>query len=358
MSSGTGDSPRPGTPTGLLSDSLHSSLLPASLLSNSDKESESLSSSSNASDAAVAAAVSAGTPSPVHALASPSQADPEAEDAEDVEEDDRESFEALIQWLSGKVEILPSKIRLYSAQFVRAGVCSVKRLAKRMRRQPDFLQAELGMGIDDADEVSEVLSREGVFEAIRLERQQAQQADEKEVAVPVEVPAVTLLQTRSRAASMQLAAPPQLVSEPLLGAGVGLVSLGSLSLGDALARSRQGTMGSESELPGYLSNPYAYTYTNDQADDGEAAAGSGRPRKHSTYASRKLSDAKLDLLGAEVAELMLALKQAADGEDEVATMEALADICDSLEGSLDKQRSFQVGPFPLCLVRCAVVPCV
>lgn len=251
-----------------------------------------------------------------------------------VEEDDKESLEQLVSWLSGKVEILPSKIRRYASQFVGASVGSIKRLAKKIRKTPDFLES-LGIHIDDADEISEVLSREGVYEAVRLEKLAAQQADEAE-SVPREAvapPVVTLLQTRQRASSSATAMPP--LPESML------APLALPPISDILIRSRQGTMGSEAELPGYLSNPYAYTYTNDHPDDDVQQGGGGRARKHSSYyATRKLSDAKLDVMAAEVAELLMHVKQSVDGEDEIATMGALMNVSDAIEGSQEKQRAF------------------
>ena len=194
----------------------------------------------------------------------------------DGNEDDKEAFDALVDWLSGKVEILPSKIKRYSSQFVAAGVGSIKRLAKKIKKTPEFLES-LDIAIDDADEISEVLSREGVFENIRLEKLAAQKAVDAE-SEPLHVPAAVApaIVTRARAPSL---APPIIEVE-------------------RTERSRQGTVVSESEVPAYLNNPYAYTYVREDTDgDDGINPGSSRPRRHTSYANRKLSDAKLDVLG-------------------------------------------------------------
>ena len=242
----------------------------------------------------------------------------------DGEEEDQGAWEELLTWLTGKVEILPSKLKRYTAQFVKAGVGSIKRLAKKIKKTPDFLES-LEIAIDDSDEINEVLSREGVFEAIRLEKLASQKAEEAEneplgaMNAPSSLATIT---TRTRAPSM---APAIVEVVP-----------------DAVAhRSRQGTMVSESEVPAYLNNPYAYTYINDQPDDDIQSGASGRPRRHTQYASRKLSDAKLDVLAAEVAEVMHALKSSVDEQDDMGVCEAFEYIAAVVENSVDKQRAFQ-----------------
>ena len=263
-----------------------------------------------------------------------SAAGDDGEKVYDGKTEDREAFDELVGWLKGKVEIVPSKIARYVNLFVNAGVGSVKRLAKKIRKTPTFLE-ELNIAIDDADEISEVLSREGIFEAIRLEKLAAQKAEDAEneaqqhsssasmlAAASSSLPPAAII-TRSRAPSM---APP-------------VVGVETQEL-----RSRQGTLNSvcEGEAPGYLNNPYAYTYVNDHTDDDINHGGTSRARKHTAYnAMRKMSDAKIDLLAQEVAELMAALKSTVDEEDDAMCCEALEFIASVVENSVEKQRAFQ-----------------
>ena len=245
--------------------------------------------------------------------------DGEAEDKFefDGDQDDQQAHDDLVSWLAGNCQILPSKIKRYSAQFVKEGVGSIKRLAKKIKKTPDFFES-LEIAIDDADEISEVLSREGIFEAIRNEQLAAQKAIEAENEPPALAAAPIV--TRARAPSL---APP-IAEAPV-------VEL----------RSRQGTILSETEVPAYLNNPYAYTYVADQADD-DLHPGSSRQRRHTQFTQqRKLSEAKLDTLAQEVVEVMQALKLAVDEQDDTGCCDAFEYIAEVVENNVDRQKAFQ-----------------
>ena len=83
------------------------------------------------------------------------------EEAVAVDEDDEEALDVLTTWLVDMADILPSLARRFGALFINDGVGSIRRLAKRVEREREYMET-VGVPIDDAEEIYGALQREGM----------------------------------------------------------------------------------------------------------------------------------------------------------------------------------------------------
>lgn len=74
------------------------------------------------------------------------------------DDNDEEKLDEMNHWLVNHAEILPSLAKKYCTQFVDAGIATIKRLAKKVLKDPEFLTS-LNIGEDDRDEILSVLRR-------------------------------------------------------------------------------------------------------------------------------------------------------------------------------------------------------
>ena len=79
-----------------------------------------------------------------------------------VDEDDEEALDVLTTWLVEMADILPSLARRFGAMFINDGVGSIRRLAKRVEREREYMET-VGVPMDDAEEIYGALQREGMF---------------------------------------------------------------------------------------------------------------------------------------------------------------------------------------------------
>ena len=77
-----------------------------------------------------------------------------------VDEDDEEALDVLTTWLVDMADILPSLARRFGAMFINDGVGSIRRLAKRVEREREYMET-VGVPMDDAEEIYGALQREG-----------------------------------------------------------------------------------------------------------------------------------------------------------------------------------------------------
>jgi len=77
-----------------------------------------------------------------------------------VDEDDEEALDVLTTWLVDMADILPSLARKFGALFINDGVGSIRRLAKRVEREREYME-NVGVPMDDAEEIYGALQREG-----------------------------------------------------------------------------------------------------------------------------------------------------------------------------------------------------
>lgn len=73
-------------------------------------------------------------------------------------EENNEQIENLTKWMVENCDILPSLSRSYAEKFAKGGVASMKRLAKKIRKDSKFLTA-IGVTQDDAEEIVSVMQR-------------------------------------------------------------------------------------------------------------------------------------------------------------------------------------------------------
>ena len=78
----------------------------------------------------------------------------------EVDEDDEEALDVLTTWLVDMADILPSLARRFGAMFINDGVGSIRRLAKRVEREREYMET-VGVPMDDAEEIYGALQREG-----------------------------------------------------------------------------------------------------------------------------------------------------------------------------------------------------
>lgn len=70
----------------------------------------------------------------------------------DISSEDLANVMELYKWLSKNAEIVPSRTKIYCKVLVGAGIGSVSRLAKKLMKDPGYLEV-LGINEDDSEEI-------------------------------------------------------------------------------------------------------------------------------------------------------------------------------------------------------------
>eukprot|EP01041_Mallomonas_annulata_P008950 gene8950-18516_t len=82
-------------------------------------------------------------------------------------DDEDEGHKAsLSKWLIGSADIVPSRAANYSTTFVQLGIGSVRRIARKHKKEPDFLSS-IGIDEEDLEEIMEALVRDGFIDPPR-----------------------------------------------------------------------------------------------------------------------------------------------------------------------------------------------
>lgn len=75
-----------------------------------------------------------------------------------IQDDDLENVKLLKDWLVETVEIVPSLAKIYAKILVKENIGTIRRLFKRVEKDPEFLES-LGISRDDAEEIASNLFR-------------------------------------------------------------------------------------------------------------------------------------------------------------------------------------------------------